>query len=43
MTCEKCKNAEMTKRFLQGGLTWDYSEIYEYKCPECDFSFRGVA
>ena len=43
MTCENCKNAEMKKQFLQGGLTRDYSEIYEYKCPECDFSFRGVA
>ena len=43
MICEKCKNVKMTKRVLQGGLTWDYSEILEYICPECDHKFMKVA
>jgi DNA-directed RNA polymerase subunit M/transcription elongation factor TFIIS len=43
MICEKCKNVKMTKRVLQGGLTWDYSEILEFICPECDHKFTKVA
>jgi len=43
MLCDNCKNAQMTKQFLQGGLAWDYSTIYEFKCPECDYSFKKVA
>lgn len=43
MQCEKCQYTGMTKKLIQGGLAWDYSTIYEFKCPECDFSFKKVA
>jgi hypothetical protein len=43
MQCEKCNYETMTKKMLQGGLAWDYSTIYEFSCPECDYSFKKVA
>jgi hypothetical protein len=42
MKCEVC-GTQMTKKILQGGLNWNYEEIHEYKCAECDAVVLKVA
>ena len=43
MWCDNCKNAEMVKSFFNTVQTAGYSTIFQYQCPECDYSFKKVA
>jgi C4-type Zn-finger protein len=43
MLCEKCKNAFMSKNLFNYVPLVGYSKIYQFVCPECDYTYKQVA